>query len=298
VAQAQWALGMAVTGQGRHAEATALHKRALVTFSEIGDRYFTGMCFIGLAQCAVPARPRDAVRLLAAEELGDVLAGPGGQRHRIQQVLRPVRLQRGDWPHRCGQHHRLGRRQRFPEIDEEAAHDGGDLTAADVEDPPGPAMNLRINISLTSSGHPQSPFCIDDTISGGAGNNTLDGGAGNDAIIAGLGNDTAFGGAGDDLFLYTEPQLLGGSSTSDHFDGGTGFNTLALRLDPAAQAFEQADVAANFHPGQPFKFSGIDLTVTNIQLITFAAQANFSDVPLPGGDLGAQLQKADLFGLV
>jgi hypothetical protein len=45
--------------------------------------------------------------------------------------------------------------------------DGGDLTAADVEDPPGPAMNLRINISLTSSGHPQSPFCIDDTISGG-----------------------------------------------------------------------------------------------------------------------------------
>src|SRR5262245_56736498 len=35
---------------------------------------------------------------------------------------------------------------------------GSDLTAADVEDPPGPAMNLRLNISLTSSGHPQSPF--------------------------------------------------------------------------------------------------------------------------------------------
>ncbi|HEY6354865.1 MAG TPA: prepilin-type N-terminal cleavage/methylation domain-containing protein, partial [Burkholderiaceae bacterium] len=45
--------------------------------------------------------------------------------------------------------------------------DGGELTAADVDDPPGPAMNLRINISLTSSGHPQSPFCVDDTISGG-----------------------------------------------------------------------------------------------------------------------------------
>jgi DNA-binding CsgD family transcriptional regulator len=67
VAQAQWALGMAVTGQGRHADATTLHKRALTTFSEIGDRYFTGMCFIGLAQCAVAARPRDAVRLLAAD---------------------------------------------------------------------------------------------------------------------------------------------------------------------------------------------------------------------------------------
>ena len=59
VAQAQWALGMAVTGQGRHADAITLHKRALTTFSEIGDRYFTGMCFIGLAQCAVAARPRD-----------------------------------------------------------------------------------------------------------------------------------------------------------------------------------------------------------------------------------------------
>ena len=67
VAQAQWALGMAVTGQGRHADASTLHKRALATFSEIGDRYFTGMCFIGLAHCAVAARPRDAVRLLAAD---------------------------------------------------------------------------------------------------------------------------------------------------------------------------------------------------------------------------------------
>ena len=137
-----------------------------------------------------------------------------------------------------------------------------------------------------------------DVLAGGAGNNTLDGGAGNDAIIAGLGNDTAFGGAGNDLFLYTQPQLLGGSSTSDHFDGGSGFNTLALRLDPATQAAEQADVAANFHPGQTFKFSGMDLTVTNIQQIVFATQANFSDVPSPSADLGAQLQKADLFGLV
>jgi Ca2+-binding RTX toxin-like protein len=137
-----------------------------------------------------------------------------------------------------------------------------------------------------------------DVLAGGAGNNRLDGGAGNDAIIAGLGNDTAFGGTGDDLFLYTEPQLLGGSSTSDHFDGGTGFNTLALRLDPATQAAELADVAANFHPGQPFKFSGMDLKITNIQQIVFATQANFSDVPSPSADLGAQLQKADLFGLV
>ncbi|HEY6511428.1 MAG TPA: prepilin-type N-terminal cleavage/methylation domain-containing protein [Burkholderiaceae bacterium] len=38
----------------------------------------------------------------------------------------------------------------------------GDLTAADVENPPGPALNLRMSISLTSSNHPLTPFCIDD----------------------------------------------------------------------------------------------------------------------------------------
>jgi len=47
----------------------------------------------------------------------------------------------------------------------------GDLTAADVENPLGPALNLRMQLSLSSSGHPQSPYCIDDassySVSGG-----------------------------------------------------------------------------------------------------------------------------------
>ncbi|HEY1296360.1 MAG TPA: tetratricopeptide repeat protein [Chloroflexota bacterium] len=69
-AQAVWALGMAVAGQGRYAEANAHHKRALATFAEIGDLYFTGVCFIGLAQVALAAnRPRDAVSLLAAHSV-------------------------------------------------------------------------------------------------------------------------------------------------------------------------------------------------------------------------------------
>jgi predicted ATPase/DNA-binding CsgD family transcriptional regulator/transcriptional regulator with XRE-family HTH domain len=67
-AQALWTLGMAVAGQARYQEANAHHKRALSTFAEIGDRYFMGVCFIGLAQVAVAAgRPRDAVCLLAAD---------------------------------------------------------------------------------------------------------------------------------------------------------------------------------------------------------------------------------------
>jgi Tfp pilus assembly protein PilV len=39
---------------------------------------------------------------------------------------------------------------------------GPDLTAANAEDPPGPALRLRMQLTLTSSGHPFGSFCIDD----------------------------------------------------------------------------------------------------------------------------------------
>ncbi len=39
---------------------------------------------------------------------------------------------------------------------------GSDLTAANVENPPGPALNMSIELTLTSSGHPSGSFCIDD----------------------------------------------------------------------------------------------------------------------------------------
>lgn len=39
---------------------------------------------------------------------------------------------------------------------------GPNLTAADVEDPVGPALRLRMRLTLTSSGHPSGSFCIDD----------------------------------------------------------------------------------------------------------------------------------------
>lgn len=41
--------------------------------------------------------------------------------------------------------------------------DGPELVAADVENPIGPALNIGIQLALSSSGHPQSPFCVDDT---------------------------------------------------------------------------------------------------------------------------------------
>jgi Tfp pilus assembly protein PilV len=39
---------------------------------------------------------------------------------------------------------------------------GPELTAADVEDPQGPALRLRMRLTLTSSGHPSGSFCMDD----------------------------------------------------------------------------------------------------------------------------------------
>jgi Tfp pilus assembly protein PilV len=39
---------------------------------------------------------------------------------------------------------------------------GSDLLAADVENPPGPALRLVMRINLTSGGHPDTPFCADD----------------------------------------------------------------------------------------------------------------------------------------
>jgi hypothetical protein len=39
---------------------------------------------------------------------------------------------------------------------------GPDLTAANAEDPLGPALRLRMELTLTSTGHPSGSFCIDD----------------------------------------------------------------------------------------------------------------------------------------
>ena len=71
-----------------------------------------------------------------------------------------------------------------------------------------------------------------------------------------------------------------------------------MRLDPALLAVEQANVAANFVPGQSFAFSSMNLTITGIEQILLTTQFGFGDVSRPGGDLGERLHQADLFGLV
>lgn len=138
-----------------------------------------------------------------------------------------------------------------------------------------------------------------DVLAGNAGDDFLDGGNGNDALIDGLGSDTAKGGNGDDWFFATQPQLLGGSGGDiDHFDGGAGFDTVAVLLDPNSLAAEQNNVQANFHAGQPFQFATLNLTVTGVEQIVLTTNFGFTDVALPGGDLGERLHMADLFGFV
>ena len=138
-----------------------------------------------------------------------------------------------------------------------------------------------------------------DVLAGNAGDDRLEGGNGDDAMIDGLGNDIANGGSGNDWFFATQPQLLGGSGSNvDHFDGGTGFDTLAVLLDSASLAAEQKNVMDNFHSGQPFTFVTMNLTITGIEQIALTTKFGFTGVSLPGGELGGLLHMADLFGFV
>jgi phospholipase/lecithinase/hemolysin len=138
-----------------------------------------------------------------------------------------------------------------------------------------------------------------DVLAGNAGDDTLNGGPGDDALIDGLGSDTLSGGPGNDWFFATRAQLLGGSGNDiDHFNGGAGFDTLALLLDPATLAVEQAHVDSTFVPGQSFTFSSMNLTISGIDRVMLTTHFGFDDVPPPAGELGARLHEADLFGFV
>ena len=71
-----------------------------------------------------------------------------------------------------------------------------------------------------------------------------------------------------------------------------------LLVDAATLAAVQADVDAHFVPGHAFTFSTMDLTITGIERIELTTEFGFTDVPLPGGELGERVHQADLFGLL
>lgn len=72
-----------------------------------------------------------------------------------------------------------------------------------------------------------------DVLGGAAGRDTLTGGAGDDVMIDGLGSDSLLGGAGNDTFIFTQAELIGGATGTDHdtIKGGDGNDTLYVVLD-------------------------------------------------------------------
>ena len=137
-----------------------------------------------------------------------------------------------------------------------------------------------------------------DVLAGNSGNDTLNGDNGDDALIDGLGSDVANGGSGNDWFFAIQPQLLGGGVTDvDLFNGGAGNDTLVVRLDQNFLADEQANVQQNFHAGQTFTFTSMNLTVTGIEHIVLTTDPLLTEVNVTG-DLAARLHEADLFGFV
>ncbi len=62
-------------------------------------------------------------------------------------------------------------------------------------------------------------------------------GKGDDLLIDGLGNDIARGGLGDDTFIFTEAELIGGTSGDQNlYIGGSGYDELIVVLSEASYA--------------------------------------------------------------
>ena len=72
-----------------------------------------------------------------------------------------------------------------------------------------------------------------DVLGGSPGNDTLHGGRGADVLLDGLGSDGQHGGAGDDAFVFTQAELIGGTTGADldSIRGGDGQDTLYIVLD-------------------------------------------------------------------
>ncbi|NQE32420.1 S8 family serine peptidase [Microcoleus asticus] len=86
-----------------------------------------------------------------------------------------------------------------------------------------------------------------DFLRGNNDNDTLIGGDGNDVLLGGQGNDILTGGAGNDI--------LNGERGQDILTGGDGNDAFILTLEPSASTINQADVIADFRPGDSFGLS-------------------------------------------
>ena len=103
-----------------------------------------------------------------------------------------------------------------------------------------------------------------DFLRGNNDNDTLIGGDGNDVLLGGQGNDILTGGAGNDI--------LSGDRGQDILTGGDGNDAFILMLEPSASAINQADVIADFRPGdsiglsEGLTFSALTFESVSLQL--------------------------------
>ncbi len=131
-----------------------------------------------------------------------------------------------------------------------------------------------------------------DVLAGGEGDDEIRGGAGRDVLIDGLGSDTLFGGSGSDAFLFTEAEMIGGTTGDDQdlFIGGRGFDTLYLALAEETRAAVEAALTG----GRRQFLEDIGVTTIGIERFIFVdSRLDLAEIGTP-----ARLEEADIWGLV
>lgn len=109
-----------------------------------------------------------------------------------------------------------------------------------------------------------------DVIDALGGNDIVNAGDGDDVISGGLGFDSLFGEGGNDTFLLAEPVQSPSGGLFETFDGGTGTDTLELRVSTnPAYRFPTAFGLLSF-----YGFSGA--TLTSIEKLKFVSTAEVS----------------------
>ncbi|TNC47726.1 hypothetical protein FHG66_16045 [Rubellimicrobium rubrum] len=132
-----------------------------------------------------------------------------------------------------------------------------------------------------------------DVLDGDEGSDRLVGGRGNDVLIEGLGSDRCYGGRGADQFLFTQAELIGGTTGHDNdvFVGGRGVDTLWLALS-AAKVEALGDALAGPDPQEALGDLGIEIRgIEDIRVVT--GRAGFDTLSEE-----AWFHHPDLWGLV
>ncbi|EYD77289.1 hypothetical protein Rumeso_01129 [Rubellimicrobium mesophilum DSM 19309] len=132
-----------------------------------------------------------------------------------------------------------------------------------------------------------------DVLDGDEGSDQLSGGRAGDVLIDGLGSDLARGGAGADRFLFTEAELVGGTTGEDEdlLIGGKGTDTLWLALGRSTLR-SLGDELTEADPQEALADLGIEVRgIEEIRVV--AGRAGFEAL-----SHDAWFQPADLWGLV